>query len=185
MTDLKIAAYRIRIMLDDSPEEPELYTAFARIERGSVTGLCSGLYSERAEISREAALVAAIEHWDTDPSESRWMLVEHYMRVFWDVPELFCEYSDGIRGWYVATFRGDLDQYTAWARGEVFGYVVERQRHIRHVRVNLDTGDEAVTDCDEWETVDSCWGYYSTKDAIAAGRESLPSYTSAEVDCEF
>lgn len=61
---------------------------------------------------------------------------------------------------------GEAEEYAAWGRGDVFGYVVERK----------DNGDE---DADDWTTVDSCWGFigdnYAEQEALRALTDAIES----------
>lgn len=61
----------------------------------------------------------------------------------------------------------DVDEFSAWAVGECYGYVIERAEHADSDRLALDMSDHAG-----WEHVDSCWGFigdeYARQEAIRA-----------------
>lgn len=55
---------------------------------------------------------------------------------------------------------GELECYTAFLEGDVYGYIVEEKKgcdHCGHA---------------EWEEIESCWNFYGTKDAEQAGRDT-------------
>lgn len=60
--------------------------------------------------------------------------------------------------------------YSAWANGEMTGYVIERAtcREPDHT----DCGSEC------WQLIDSCGTYYSESEAMEAGRDSVPESLS-------
>jgi hypothetical protein len=71
-----------------------------------------------------------------------------------------------IAGWLAS----EVTQYTAWANDETFGHVIER----------LTDGCDPECESDQcWSEVDSCGTYYSVEDALAVGRERVP--TEAEL----
>lgn len=56
--------------------------------------------------------------------------------------------------------RGEVETYAQFVEGDVYGFVIE--------------------DFDE-NHIDSCWGYYGTKDAIAAAKESVDSVFDSDI----
>jgi hypothetical protein len=61
----------------------------------------------------------------------------------------------------------DVDEFSTWAVGEVYGYVIERVKHDESDPLGVDISDHAG-----WEHVDSCWGFigyeYARSAAIGA-----------------
>jgi hypothetical protein len=60
---------------------------------------------------------------------------------------------------------GELECYSSYLEGDVWGFVVEKR-------------DECLS-CkhEEWQELESCWGFYGTKDAEDAGRDAAESIT--------
>jgi hypothetical protein len=56
----------------------------------------------------------------------------------------------------------EVSEYSTWAVGNVYGYVLSERQHVHLTVTNRDTGD-TLTDIDEdrWEQIDSCWGFIS------------------------
>ena len=57
----------------------------------------------------------------------------------------------------VEVLRSEIEEYNAWATGEVYGYIVER----------------STTDAGGWEEVDSCWGHIGHTWAVEAATDAL------------
>lgn len=62
----------------------------------------------------------------------------------------------------------DVDEYSTWAVGECYGYVIERAEHDDSDPLGLDISDHA-----DWEHVDSCWGMIGDEYAREAGMRAL------------
>jgi hypothetical protein len=60
----------------------------------------------------------------------------------------------------------DLSEWEAYCEGDVYGWVIERRVTWQRL------GNPTVTR-EEWETVDSCWGFYGREYAEEAAREAL------------
>lgn len=55
--------------------------------------------------------------------------------------------------------QAEVTTYDQYLQGDVWGYVVEESRHISTVRT-VDGIQEEPEESEEWECVDSCWGFY-------------------------
>lgn len=67
-----------------------------------------------------------------------------------------------------ADMEAQRDLYSAWAWGDVYGYIVEKR---------------CADDPDEWEDVDSCWGYYGSdfgKSGLAEAALGVIEYEAAQ-----
>lgn len=73
--------------------------------------------------------------------------------------------------------KGSLDEIISWANGEVYGYVLERKLLTYTRYVDPETGFEIRNDdSEEWETLDSCWGFFGYEYATEAATEAFDSY---------
>ncbi len=64
----------------------------------------------------------------------------------------------------IAVVKSEIDTYSQWMNGEVYGFET--------YKVDDNVPDSCV--CEMGELVDSCWGFYSVKDAIEEGKECIP-----------
>lgn len=76
--------------------------------------------------------------------------------------------------------KGTLDEYIAWANGEVYGYIVEKKfitqtKYIDPVTEELVNVEDDI----EWVEVEdgSCWGFYGREWAEESAKEALKSAT--------
>ncbi len=56
-----------------------------------------------------------------------------------------------------------MAEYRAYLEGDVYGYQVERRVNVASIRIISAHGQHLRTiesEYDEWEVVDSCWGFY-------------------------
>lgn len=51
--------------------------------------------------------------------------------------------------------KGTFNLFGYWAWGDVYGYIIEEKKHFKKV---YDDGEEEESE--EWEEIDSCWGFY-------------------------
>ena len=74
--------------------------------------------------------------------------------------------------------QAELTEWQAYVEGDVYGWVIER-RVVQHTTVKT---VEGVTlrevEYEDWDEVDSCWGYYGTDYAEETAREVLQSHTN-------
>lgn len=73
----------------------------------------------------------------------------------------------------LSQLRGEVEEYSNWAVGNVYGYVLSKAQQV-HVTVKDNTTGDTLTDEDEdrWEELDSCWGFITSdpdKDVPAWG----------------
>lgn len=153
--------YRVSIIADEDPCEPDVIVPLVKIENGYPTELISD-YAEDSDKARSEGLANAIYRWGTSPSDRDFHLVEKYMRAFWDVPELLYFYSDGIRGWYVGTDKGTVDEYQSWCEGDVWLVQAEEKISVSEYKTITradGTVNHAIDDYDEWEEIEIIGGY--------------------------
>jgi hypothetical protein len=65
----------------------------------------------------------------------------------------------------VAYLKAQADEYEAWAVGDVWGYIIERE-------VTWTRDDDPTQHTTTWEHVDSCWGFYGHAYAEQAAMEA-------------
>lgn len=64
--------------------------------------------------------------------------------------------------------KGIIDALQRWARGDVYGFVLEKavNWHTHRVCLSEEREDEDYDET-EWEEMDSCWGYYEEPEDVA------------------
>lgn len=117
-----------------------------------------------------------------------WARVFHGVKVVEDRP------YDGVRSlWYVTPEKlaetpwpaeriigAEAKEYREWARGEVYGWVVEKDV-TRVPKDSEDIDDEDIDDeTRSWEHKDSCWGCIGREYAESAAREAFAPYTKED-----
>jgi hypothetical protein len=200
--------YRVRLEYDDSPEQPydDGATPIFTIERSG--------YGEHVEAFNRQA-----EPYVDAVSEmmSRFGLeeLERFARIFYGAVKFESWYSEGISGYYVAfdteEWRAEvgvtpeilkdggyyLTEVRAWAEGDVYGYIVEKNVNYKKVYDDPEMEDE---DGEEWVEVAeqgttgkrdaegniiyfsmpvSVWGHYGREWAEQAAREALADVLSS------
>lgn len=65
---------------------------------------------------------------------------------------------------------GFVETLGQWINGEVYGYVLEKNRHGRIV---FDDDEEDDLEYEDWDEVDSCWGIIGYDWAEKEGRQAL------------
>lgn len=70
---------------------------------------------------------------------------------------------------------GSLEEVIAWANGEVYGYILERKVTGRKVYDGEDIND--AEPFEEWQEVESCWGFYGRDYAEEEAKSEFKSYT--------
>lgn len=70
----------------------------------------------------------------------------------------------------------EIKEYRAWAEGEVYGHIVEK--NVTRIARDAEDRDDPELDDEttEWEHVDSCWGYIGREYAEEAAREAFAPY---------
>lgn len=83
-------------------------------------------------------------------------------------PECVRRFGLDTTGWDAARWEKELcltaDLYSAWAWGDVYGYIVEKRADF------LEPDDDPDDFEDSWEEIDACWGYYG-EDFAESGLE--------------
>lgn len=194
MTDLDIIEeqgnYRVRLDLDDCPDKPYdegacpvLQVGFRRYGGREVTE-----FNEQAKGWGDIFEEIDRRFEDTEG------VFERYLRIFYGTKSFEVDSSDNYR--YIAfdtaewreqaglteewaakysidtehIAKGSLDEVIAWANGEVYGYIVEKQVEGTKTYTDEDMDDEEFV---EWVEVDSCWGHYGREWAEQAAKDAL------------
>lgn len=75
-------------------------------------------------------------------------------------PDCVRKFGLDTTGWDAARWEKELrltaDLYSAWAWGDVYGYIVEKRADF------LEPDDDPDDFEDSWEEIDACWGYYGS-----------------------
>lgn len=176
--------YRVSLVHDDiTAEAPYDYgqTPILKIDSG---------YRSTATAYNEHVTDRLIQAWNylvTEYGEDRF---ERYVRIFHGA-EYFASYNTGNYREYgyvafdTAEWRKELllsedvpeqnvaeqslQEIKAWCEGDVYGYLVERKVTGRKVYDN-GSSEEPF---EEWEEVDSCYGFYGYDYAEHAAKEAL------------
>jgi hypothetical protein len=78
-----------------------------------------------------------------------------------------------------ATTECEVNEYESWAKGEVYGYIIE-EGALRHVEVTTIRADGTTVheDSDEsdWVEVDGCWGFIGHDYAVTTAKRALADY---------
>ncbi len=73
---------------------------------------------------------------------------------------------------------GSLSEIMAWANGEVYGWIVERKLATYTTYKDPTTGETVrETESEDWEIMDSCWGFYGDEYAREAATEEFDRVT--------
>jgi hypothetical protein len=184
MGDLDIikeqAGYRVRLELDDTPEQPE--------DDGAVPVLqlqLYGYYRAYAFNSQAEPYLQAFLQF-VDRVRKPVDVFERYARIFLGAVKVQ-GYNIGHVSQYgylafdTAAWRNDmqvsaeqlqaedyLEEIRAWAEGSVYGWIVEKQRPWTKTYADGETEQGS-----SWEQVESCWGYYGREYAEQAALEAL------------
>ena len=94
--------------------------------------------------------------WDSGQVGHIWNTKKHFMKTSYYPNELF-DPADSVAE---ALLKDEVDTYDQWLRGEVFGVVIE----------------QALPGEEQWDEVDSCWGFIGAEQAAEEGEEMLRAY---------
>lgn len=183
--------YRARLEHDDSGEKP--------YDEGGVPIVSRefrGSYFEAVndQADEYTGLINAL--WDRFDEDT----MERFLRIFLDSKSVIIDSSENCR--YIAfdtaawrethgltdehmercdidpsgLAKGTMDEYLAWANGEIYGYIVEKKYST--ITNYIDPVTEETTNIladEEWLEVPdgSCWGYYGRDWAEQAAKEAL------------
>jgi hypothetical protein len=172
--------YRVQLVIDEAAGEPydDGGAPIMRLEYQGGYWHAEHVDSGGRPHDGDGRIEEAAQRWGTD-----FDLLEKYLRAYHGTTKLQTWHSGDY--WYLAYdtapwrdytgARADLiagedlmAEYRAYAEGDVWGYVVERQ-----VTWHADDYD----DRDSWEPVDSCWGFYGHDYARQSALEALASAT--------
>lgn len=185
--------YRVRLEYDDSGEKP--------YDEGAVPILSREFrgYSYRFEGVNEQGKAyedAVTDAWNRfnhdDDVLARWLRIFYgAYSVIWDSSENNAYLAFDTAAWrekvglsdewmnYHLLDRqtlaeGSLSEVMAWANGEVFGWILER-RLVTHTTHKDPVTGETVKELEseDWEVMDSCWGFFGDKYAREAAAEEF------------
>jgi hypothetical protein len=181
--------YRVRLEYDDSGEQPydDGATPILTVERSRTWGSYNvAAFNSQGE-EYVSAVSAILERHSIET-------VERYLRMFHGTVKVETFYSEGIQGWYLAFDTAhwrehvgapveSLDGYSylaevrAWAEGDVYGYIVER--NVAFTKT-WESGD--AEEGSEWLQVQdgSCWGFYGRDYAEEAAKQALTDCITLE-----
>lgn len=99
--------------------------------------------------------------------------VDERMRgLMWiEKSEYLKDYGGNDERWHLPMtelMSGMIDSLQRWARGDVYGFVLEKavNWHTHRTCLSEERPDEDYDEI-EWEHVDSCWGYYEEPEDVA------------------
>ena len=196
--------YRVRLEYDDSPEQPydDGAVPILTYDHGRVEA-----FNSQAEDYVHAVSEILDRHGDQGID---WDTLERFVKIFYGAVKLDRWFSDGLRGHYIAfdtaewrekvgapeTLKDEdyLSEVRAWANGEVYGYIVERELGYEKKYFDADGEDVSEETGTEWVEVEekgrvgdgqggwkeitmpvACWGFYGREWAEQAAREALES----------
>jgi len=96
----------------------------------------------------------AIEDNPVEGARSLWYMTPEQIKDVGNTPE--------------EVIRSEINEYRSWAKGEVYGYIIERA-------VDWDSRDSDES-TSTWEEVESCWGLIGSEWAEQAARDAFASY---------
>ena len=84
--------------------------------------------------------------------------------ICWLEKDEFLEYSGNSEDYWKKDFKDIeflLEELEAWSDDEVYGFVVEKRHRFKLHKSYIDEDmEDEWTEDEEWEEVDSCWGFY-------------------------
>jgi hypothetical protein len=185
--------YRVRLAYDDSGEKP--------YDEGGVPILSREFRGMRFEaVNDQANEYESVinELWDRYDEET----IERFLRIFLGATSVIFNSSEnqrylafdtaewrekmGLTDEYLEAHKGEhdfdnlakgtMDEYMAWANGEVYGYIVEKKFTTQTKYIDPVTEELVnVEDDEEWVPVEdgSVWGFFGREWAEQAAREAL------------
>lgn len=117
----------------------------------------------------EAQAVAIFERWARTFHGATTLFHSPHVgpnSVWYILPEQIKE----IGGTPEEALKAEIQEYQAWAEGEVYGYIIEKS--VTWVRKDDPNGDELTT----WEEEESCWGLIGRKWAEEATQDAFAAY---------
>jgi hypothetical protein len=198
-TDSKGRDYRVRLALDESPDEP-YDDGSVPLWRGEWHSVGAGGAEWRVEQvgmtsfdASDVALGEAIARFrgPTEPAVERWLRAFHGATVVetWHSGDAWYVAADTAK-WREAmgvtpeqirkeAEHGSLmSEYKSWVEGEVYGYIIERQG-VQYTVLTETTGEVIGTRREDvWVEVEdgSLWGLYGHEWAVQAAEEALADH---------
>lgn len=190
--------YRVVLMLDDAPEEPDDDGAnpILRIDTGGAYNYAKAVHVDKGHMrprdGDERVEEFARHLFSTHRNARALAILERALKYARGVTKVVTYWSDSY--WYAAydsaAFREavgadeggtDLTEYKAWIEGDVWGYSVEKQVRWRALERAYD-GSPGYPDRTSWEPVEDeeCWGYYGHEYAEEAALEAFSRVTEQE-----
>lgn len=190
--------YRVRLEYEDSPDKPydDGAVPILTVERFMQV---EAFNSQAEEYVHAVTEILDNHGWDT---------LERFVKIFYGAVKMQRWYSDGMEGYYVAfdtaAWREKvgapedrlkdedyLSEVRAWAEGEVYGYIVEKNLHYTKTYAEDPEYNEEGEDWVEvqetgfvsdgkggWRKITmpiACWGFYGREWAEESAREALTS----------
>jgi len=179
--------FRVKLINDEYASEPwdDGHSPLIRIERR---------YSESAEhvmvgsrpTGDDDRIAEAAARWSHPGDHAKF---EKYLRAYYAVTQVkwygpndatdstYVSYDTAAWREYVGAPEKsvNMDEWISYLEGDVYGYRVERKVHVYQDK-RIHSGDDfrtESTEYDEWEEVDSCWGFYGHEYATEAAEEAL------------
>lgn len=84
-----------------------------------------------------------------------------------DIKEEYGDCSEETVEKVLERLNGEVETYDQYLRGDIWGYVVEKSKVY-----TAEDGDQIL----QWETVDSCWGFFGYEEAESEGQAMLESF---------
>jgi hypothetical protein len=175
--------YRVKLEVEEGPPEPydDGQSPLLRLDyRGHPEHVDVGTRPHDCDERIEEAAAT----WGADRDGD---LLEKYLRAYHGVTQVvyyrnssytYITYDDARWREAVGAEPGSasLEEYKAWAEGEVFGWVVEKR--VRWNRAEPEDGPDDTMDT--WEPEDSCGGFYGLDYAEKCALEALDGFAPKE-----
>lgn len=177
--------YRVRLIADESPDEPYDDGQSPLLRLGYVNQfgwIAEHVMNTGRPLDDDSRIEEAAQRWGSD-----FRMLEKYLRAYYGTTEIKTWHSGSY--WYItydtakwrayvgldtpgATGHINMDEWRAYCEGDVWGYDVEQ-----NVTWHRDDSDETLQ---TWESVDSCWGFYGYDYAKEAATEAYNDVINPE-----
>lgn len=202
ITDPRIPGIRVRVVVDSDPQRPEdeagypvlSYELNGHVEKvygdpGSDLSYALSYYLQRHEYGFVDDPIEMFERYVSVVHGGGVKVIE---RAGWrDTGFIAYGTRKMVEGWgntdpeKIAEFAREVDvtEWRAYLDGEVYGIVTEQAVVVETI-VRVAGIDEMVrhTSSDDWDEIESCWGYYGAEYAVEAGREELDARIPADAE---
>lgn len=74
----------------------------------------------------------------------------------------------------VNVMQSEVNEYDQYLRGDVYGYTIEKLVHYKDIN-----SDKTL---DDWELIDSCWGFYDKSSAISEAESMIKYYQDKDTE---